>query len=113
MPLYYNTLIENINIKISSSSVTNLDVSLYRNLKITVFEPNLDVQVAERVVNAIFTSRLDYCNSLLAGRTVQDFTHLQRLQNAASRCVLMIPLDSSAKYMCDLHWLPVHKQVHY
>ena len=31
---------------------------------------SLDVQVSERVVNAIFTSRLDYCNSLLAGRTV-------------------------------------------
>ena len=54
---------------------------------------SLDVQVAERVLNAIFTSRLDYCNSLLAGLTAQDFTRLQKLQNAAARCVLMRPQD--------------------
>ena len=29
----------------------------------------------------------DYCNSLLAGLTVQDFTRLQRLQNAAARYI--------------------------
>ena len=75
---------------------------------------SLDVQVAERVVNAIFTSRLDYCNSLLADLTVQDFTRIQRLHNAAARCVLMKPRDFSAKEMlCELHWLPVSKRVHY
>ena len=73
-----------------------------------------DVQVAERVVNAIFTSRLDYCNSLLAGLTVQDFTRLQILQNTAARCVLMRPRDLSATDMlCELHWLPVRKRVYY
>ena len=75
---------------------------------------SLDVQVAESVVNAIFTYRLDYCNSLLAGLTVQDFTRLKKLQNAAARCVLMRTRDSSAKDMsCELHWLPVRKRVHY
>ena len=29
-------------------------------------------------MNAIFTSRLDYCNYLLAGLIVQDVTRLQR-----------------------------------
>ena len=62
-------------------------------------------KAAERVVNAIFTSRLHYCNSLLAGLTVQDFTCVQRLQNAAAKCVLMRSLDFSAKDMlCELHW---------
>ena len=65
-------------------------------------------------MNAIFTSRRDYSNSLLAGLTVQDFTRLQRLQNAAARCVLMRPRSFSATYMlCELHWLPVHTRVHY
>ena len=69
---------------------------------------SLDVQ------NAIFTSRLDYCNYLLAGFTVQDFTRLQRLQNATGRCVLMRPREFSATDMlCELHWLPVRKRVHY
>ena len=129
VPPYYNTLVDNININIGSSdinvvsSVTNLGVRLDRNLKMTTqtshlmsscayqlklvnsIRASLDVQVAERVVNAIFTSRLDYCNSLLAGLTVQDFTRLQRLQNAAARCVLMRPRE--------LHWLPVRKWVDY
>ena len=138
VPPYYNTLVDNININIGSSdinvvsSVTNLGVRLDRNLKMTTqtshlmsscayqlklvnsIRASLDVQVAERVVNAIFTSRLDYCNSLLAGLTVQDFTRLQRLQNAAARCVLMRPRDFSATDMlCELHWLPVRKRVDY
>ena len=138
LPSYYNTLVDNITIKIGSSdinvvsSVTNLDVRLDRNLKMTAqashlmsscayqltlvnsIRASLDVQVAEREVNAIFTSRRDYCNFLLAGLTVQDFTHLQRLQNAAARCVLMRPRDFSATDMlCELHWLPVRKRVHY
>ena len=108
-PPYYNTLVDNININIGSSdinvlsSVTYLGVRLDRNLKMTAqtlhllsscayqlklvnsIRASLDVQVAERVVNALFTSRLDYCNSLLACVTVHNFTRLQRLQNAAAR----------------------------
>ena len=103
MPPYYNTLVDNINIKIGSSDinvfslVTNLGVRQDKNLKITAqtshlmsscayqlklvnsIRTSLDVRVADRVMNAIFTSRLDYCNSLLAGLTVQDFTRLKRL----------------------------------
>ena len=138
VPSYYNTLVDNINIKIESSDinvvslVTNLGVRLDRNLKMTAqtshrmsssayqlklvnsIRASLDVLVAERVVNAIFTSRLDYYNSLLSGITVHDFTRLQRLQNAATIYVLMRPRDSSAKDMlCALHWLPIRKRVHY
>ena len=76
--------------------------------------PAFDTIVAERVVNAIFTSRLDYCNSLLTSLIVQDFTRLKRLQNAAARCVLMRPRDFSATDMlCELHWHPVRKRVYY
>ena len=74
---------------------------------------SLDVQVAERVVNAVFTSRLDYCNYLLAGLTVQDFTRLQRLQNATARCVLETTDFSATDMLCELHWLPVRKRVYY
>ena len=59
-----------------------------------------------KLVNSI-RARLDYCNSLLAGFTVQDFTRLQILQNAAARCVLMRPRDFSATDMlCVLQWAP-------
>ena len=98
MPPYYYTLIDNIIIKNGSSdinvvsSVNNLGVRLDRNLGMTSqtshlmnscayqlklvnsIRASLDVQVTERVVNAIFTSILDYCNSLLAVLIEQDFT---------------------------------------
>ena len=39
---------------------------------------------------------------------------MQRLQNAAARCVLMRPRDFRATDMlCELQWLPVRKQVYY
>ena len=138
VPPYYNPLVDNINIKIGSSdinvvsSVTNLGVRLDRNLKMTAQTSHLmsscayqlklvncirasfDVQLAERVVNAIFTSRLDYCNYLLADLTIQDFTRLQRLQNTAARCVLMRPWDfSTTDLLCELFLLPVRQQLHY
>ena len=133
-PPYYNTLVDINNINIGSSDInvvfsfTNLGVRLYKNLKITAqtshlmnscayllklvnsIRGSLDVQVAESVVNAIFTFRLYYCSSLLADLTVQDFARFQRLQNATAGCVLMIPRYVSATDMlCGLHWLPMRK----
>ena len=120
VPPYYNTLIDNINIKIRSSdikvvsSVTNLGVRLDRNQKNTAhtshlmssctyqlklvnsIRATLDVQVAKRVVNAIFTSRLDYGNSLLAGLTVQDSAKI------TERCCKMCT-DETTGFKCQRH----------
>ena len=69
-------------------------------------------KVAERVVNALVTSRLDYCNGLLYGLTEANFNRLQRIQNAAARCVLKRSRDSSATAMLNLlHWLPIRKRI--
>ena len=65
-------------------------------------------------ISVIYSSNVTILKLLLAGLTVQDFTRLQRLQNAAARCVLMRPRDFSATDMlCELHWLPVRKRVDY
>ena len=42
-------------------------------------------QTRERVVNALVTLWLDYCNSLLYGTVDKNFARLQRLQNTATR----------------------------
>ena len=44
----------------------------------------------EMVVNAMVTSRLDYCNSLLNGTDNGNFVRLQRLQNAAARLIVRL-----------------------
>ena len=50
----------------------------------------LPMTTKERVVNAIITSLLDYCNSLLYGTCVNNIARLQRMHNSAP------------KYLCDL-----------
>ena len=48
-------------------------------------------QTRERVVNALVTSRLDYCNSLLYGTVDKNFARLERLQNTAARLIMRVP----------------------
>jgi len=59
---------------------------------------------------SVIGSRIDYCNSLLAGISEQDLDRLQRVQNKATRIVC-----NASRHMpsCDLlhslHWLPVRR----
>ena len=66
----------------------------------------------EGVVNAIITSRLDYCNSLLYGTTVNNIARLQRMHNSAARLILRRSRsDSAMPLLCILHWLPVARRI--
>lgn len=44
----------------------------------------------EKLVHAFCTSRLDYCNSVFVGLLNSSMKHLQRLQNAAPRMLLLV-----------------------
>ena len=62
----------------------------------------------ERVVNAIITSRLDYCNALLYGTSAVNIARLQRIHNAAARLIMRSPRSNSATPLLrELHWLPI------
>ena len=106
VPKRYDKLIEHSSIIVgktiitASSTVTNLGVVLDRNLTmayqvskivrictyklrlVNIIRDTLLVHVAERVVNAMVTGNLDYCNSLLHGITAGQ---LGRIQNTAAR----------------------------
>ncbi len=45
----------------------------------------LPVSDPEKLVDAFMTSRLDYCNALLAGCPASSINKLQVVQNAAAR----------------------------
>ena len=60
------------------------------------------------LVSAFALSRIDYYISLLFGSTHDVTSHLQRIQNYASRVILRLPKSSSiAIHLKSLHWLPV------
>ena len=62
----------------------------------------------ERVVNAIITSRLDYCNALLYGTSAVIIARLQRIHNTAARLIMRSRRnDSATSLLRKLHWLPM------
>jgi len=72
------------------------------------FRQFLSKKNCEKLVVALVTSHLDYCNSLLNGLSETHMLRLQRVQNTAARLICRIKkfehISTSLQY---LHWLPV------
>jgi len=59
-----------------------------------------------------YSSRLDSCNSLLAGVSSQLLQRLQVVQNAAARLVTAARRsEHMTPVLRNLHWLPVRQQI--
>ena len=70
--------------------------------------PLLDRSTATIVANALVSSRIDYCNSLLHCLKIYDLNRLERIQKTLCRIVCRIPrLSSVSAAMKSLHWLPL------
>ena len=54
----------------------------------------VDDNALRTLVHSLVTSRLDYCNSLLAGCGVRVIARLQRVQNNAARLICNQPHGS-------------------
>jgi len=60
------------------------------------------------LVLALIMSRIDYCNSALAGLPQSTTAPLQRVKNAAAR-----PKEHVTPSLLQLHWLPVRWRVQF
>ena len=70
--------------------------------------------VANTMACSIISTRLDYCNSLLYGTSVNNINRLQRIQNTLARVVSGTKKrDHITPVLRDLHWLPVPQRIEY
>ncbi|KAK3542847.1 hypothetical protein QTP70_005445, partial [Hemibagrus guttatus] len=76
--------------------------------------PFLSTQATQVLVQSLVISRLDYCNSLLAGLPLNAIRPLQMIQNAAARLVFNLPKFShTTPLLRSLHWLPVAARIRF
>ena len=72
------------------------------------------VDATKKLVSSFVLSRLDYCNSLLAGLPENRLDRLQRVQHNAARLVLgRWGRDHAKPLLRSLHWLPVRARIEY
>ncbi len=76
--------------------------------------PFLTEHAAQLLVQALAISRLDYCNTLLAGLPPNTIKPLQMIQNAAARLVFNEPKRAHVTPLfVSLHWLPVAARIQF
>ena len=89
----------------------SLNGSLYKVGKIRRF---LDKKHCASLISGLFTSRLDYCNSLFYGLPQSSMDKFQKLQNRAARTLTFTrKYDPISSVLKQLHWLPVEKRISY
>ncbi|KAK3542234.1 hypothetical protein QTP86_021394 [Hemibagrus guttatus] len=98
-----------------SSHVTNVTRSCrFLLYNIRRIRPFLSTQATQVLVQSLVISKLDYCNSLLAGLPLNAIRPLQMIQNAAARLVFNLPKFShTTPLLRSLHWLPVAARIRF
>ena len=73
------------------------------------------MDVRKTVVNSFVISRVDYCNSLLAGVPRYQLDRLQSVMNTAARLIVGAKKRDHIKHVLRdrLHWLPVPQRVQF
>ncbi|KAI4875881.1 hypothetical protein NFI96_009458 [Prochilodus magdalenae] len=76
--------------------------------------PFLSQEATQLLVQSLVISRLDYCNSLLAGLPLRAIRPLQLVQNAAARLIFNLPkFTHITSLLRSLHWLPVVARIRF
>ena len=83
--------------------------------KNTMFKPYKSLvqpKLVQALAQAFVNCRLDYCNSLLAGVSIQLLCRMQVIQNAGARFVTGARrTEHTTPALNKLHWLPVWQRI--
>ena len=75
-------------------------------------KPYLSPSDLEKVIHALISTRLDYCNSLYVGLDQRSLRRLQLVQNAAARLLTGTKKrEHISPVLASLHWLPVRFRI--
>ena len=86
----------------------------YHLYRLSSIRRYLAVNVTRTVVQALITSRLDYCNSLMINIPSTQMERLQKIQNKAARMISRVPSSQHiTPVLQQLHWLPVRCRIAY
>ena len=82
--------------------------------RISSIRQYLTVDATKTLVSACILSKLDYCNSLLAGYPHKDIKPLQQVQNSAARLIFKARKSQHCTPLLQqLHWLPIEERIKY
>ena len=86
--------------------------SYYELRKLGQIRDYLDTNSTKALASACILSRLDYCNSILAGAPDELLNKLQMVQNNAARLVLKrSKREHVTPLLKELHWLPIKSRI--
>ncbi len=93
--------------------VNKLCISGYYHLRnISRIKRCLSHDALEKLIHALISSRIDYCNSLLIGVPKYTLHKVQLLQNSAARLLSGTrKFDHITPILQSLHWLPVECRI--
>ncbi|KAI0209869.1 hypothetical protein LSAT2_005463 [Lamellibrachia satsuma] len=84
----------------------------YHLYRLSSIRHYLTTEAAKSAVNALVTSRLDYCNSLLHNIPLSQTARLQCVQNNAARLITCTSKhDHITPVLKELLWLPVESRI--
>ena len=119
MPLHHSPTVCNLGVHLDGQLTMKVHVqricqtSFYQLRQLRSVRRSLSVNACTALVHAFVTSRLDYCNSLLAGIGDGLIDQLQTVLRVAARLVLrkrkFDPI--SADIRDRLHWLPIRSRI--
>ena len=117
-PIRLQSSIKNLGVYLDSTMSFDMQVSetckaCYFHIRaLRNIRASITTEASKTIAAAIVGSRLDFCNSLLAGTSVSNLVRLQRVQNTLARVVAQKPrFCHITPVLSDLHWLPVRHRI--
>ena len=93
--------------------IDNVCRSMFSTIRsISLNRDFLTIDVTTKLMISLVLSKLDYCNSLLAGLPDFQINKLQRVQNIAAKIIFRKrKYDHVTPLFFELHWLPVKERI--